>query len=48
MEVVEIVSAITAAENVNLIFVRVSSMHVARAGWFACKFIIEPFELLNV
>ena len=48
MQVIEIVSTITSSENINLIFVAISSMHVARTWWFSCKLIIHPFEVLKI
>lgn len=48
MQIVQIVTTISSPEDVYFVLVAVSGMHVARTWWLAGKFVVEPFELLQI
>ena len=48
VQIVQVISAVSSTEHVNFVLVAVSGVHVARAWWLACEFVVEPFELLQI
>ena len=48
MQIVEVVPAVSTAEHVDLVFVRVGCMHVAWARGLTCELEVNPFEKLQI
>lgn len=48
MQVIQIVSTISSTENINLIFIAISRVHVAWAWWLTGKLVVEPFKFLEI
>ena len=48
MQVIKVISSVSSSEHINLIFVAIRSVHIARPGRHSCKLVVQPLKLLQI
>ena len=48
VQVVQVVSTVTASEHVDFLLVGVSRVHVAGAWWLSVRLVVQPAQIVEI